>query len=127
MKGVEKGPPNIAENGVVRVTGPSVAPTGTVAMTKLPPGNTVTLAGVPLKATVAFNRKPPPKITVVPTAPDVGMTEPTVGIGVWGNTWAVWKYSSELTKAAITKSWPFCCWTGAQKLTSAVPAGRCKY
>jgi len=81
IKGVEN-EPNMAENGVVNVRGPSVAPTGTVAIAVVPSADTVTRAGRPLNFTAAPVKKLPVKFTVSPTAALAGVTEATVGMGV---------------------------------------------
>jgi hypothetical protein len=65
--------------GVVTAMGPSVAPTGTVAVICVP-RFTVKLAGVPLKVTaVAPVRRVPVIVTEVPTGPLRGRNAATIG------------------------------------------------
>src|SRR6185312_3629722 len=67
--------------GVVTAIGPVVAPVGTVAVIWVAE-LTVNVAALPLKVTAVAPVKPlPVMVTDVPTGPEVGLNEETVGAG----------------------------------------------
>ena len=90
---------------VVTETAPVVAPAGTVAVREVPDPVENVVAGVPLKETPDTSDRPEPLIvTLVPTAPCVGVNEPTSGV-------------HEVVFAPVE---PTVTWTGADAIPLAI-------
>src|SRR5262249_13177352 len=97
--------------GVITVTGPvpAAAPVGIVAEIWFGESIVKLLVGMVAPAMVrpvVLFRKDPPMVTLMPTAPVVGVKDDTVGNGVCGLTWASWKSSGEPIMLARTNCCP---------------------